>query len=437
MAKRDASDLLVSPGCEDPALKKTDTKPSPVKDTTDPDEQAEIIANIQDSAPAWFSNAFSYILKEFSALKVKNNAINVVKAELTNEINQLQKRVVELENQNRQQCESINLLQDKVHHLESYSRRENLLFDGIPETPNEDLLSKVTQFIGQTLKVPGTIQLSRIHRLGKPHQLTPDSATRPRTVIARFHFCPDRDKVWKASWSLKNSKIKVSEDFPENVLCNRRLLLPVLRAAKQHSAFKRKKCFLRGDRLHIDGAVYTVSTLDNIPTKLQWAVKGERYISKTDSTYFFGRQCFLSNFHPAPFIDNGIRYSCSEQYYLSQKSLFFNDETTAGAIMRSKDPAQMKSMSRRIKGLDEAKWNQRARACMERGCMLKFSQNEQLLEKLLETKGNLVEANKHDSFFSCGLALGDPNISEQSRWTGQNVLGSILMALRVNLSDIK
>ena len=110
--------------------------------------------------------------------------------------------------------------------------------------------------------------------------------------------------------------------------------------------------------------------------------------------------------------------------------MFFNDDATAAAIMRAKDPVLMKSLSHRIKGLNNAKWEKKARSCMERGCTLKFSQNEKLLQKLLQTKGNLVEANKHDNFFSCGLSLEDPNISEQSRWAGQNMLGSILVALR-------
>ena len=428
MAKRDASDLLVSPESEDPSTKKTDMKPSPIKDIADLTDEAEVIANIQEDAPAWFSNAFSYILKEFSALKAEKNSINAVKTELKTEINQLHVKIEQLENVNRQQSDSIKHLQDKVNDLESYSRRENLLFDGIPESPNEDLPSKLAQFIQQSLKVPGAIQFSRIHRLGKHQHLNPDSAKRPRTVIVRFHFFPDRDKVWKASWSLKNSTIRVSEDFPENVLCNRKVLLPILRAAKHHPTIKR--CSLRGDRLFIDGTPYTVSTLDAIPSKLQWAVKGERYIPQVNSTAFFGRQCFLSNFHPAPFVENGTSYSCSEQYYLYHKSMFFNDDATAAAIMRAKDPVLMKSLSHRIKGLNNAKWEKKARSCMERGCTLKFSQNEKLLQKLLQTKGNLVEANKHDNFFSCGLSLEDPNISEQSRWAGQNMLGSILVALR-------
>ena len=92
----------------------------------------------------------------------------------------------------------------------------------------------------------------------------------------------------------------------------------------------------------------------------------------------------------------------------------------------------MKKLSHRIKGLDEAKWGKNARKCMEEGCGLKFSQNQDLHTRLLATKGRLVEANRHDKYFSCGLALGDPHVAEQSRWEGKNILGAILESLRGN-----
>ena len=72
---------------------------------------------------------------------------------------------------------------------------------------------------------------------------------------------------------------------------------------------------------------------------------------------------------------------------------------------------------------------------MKKACMLKFSQNPELRDKLLGTQGKLVEANMHDKFFSCGLALEDPKIVEESRWEGQNILGSILSDIRDTLKE--
>ena len=68
-----------------------------------------------------------------------------------------------------------------------------------------------------------------------------------------------------------------------------------------------------------------------------------------------------------------------------------------------------------------------------RACSLKFNQNDDLKNKLLQSQGTLVEANQRDNFFSCGLSLADPNILDKSRWLGENILGTILTDLRNNL----
>ena len=126
-------------------------------------------------------------------------------------------------------------------------------------------------------------------------------------------------------------------------------------------------------------------------------------------------------------------YSCVEQYYLEKKCLNFKDDATATAIMKAETPEKMKILARNIKGLDEKLWRPHARQTMEKAVFLKFSQNPHLQKKLLDSRGMLVEANKHDNFFSCGLSLADTSIVEQSRWLGENCLGNILVQLRERL----
>ena len=76
----------------------------------------------------------------------------------------------------------------------------------------------------------------------------------------------------------------------------------------------------------MDGKDFTIRTVNSLPQNVQWALKGTRYAASVNTTFFFGRQSFLSNFHPAPFEENGIRYSCSKQFYLYKKSMFFDDD---------------------------------------------------------------------------------------------------------------
>ena len=42
-------------------------------------------------------------------------------------------------------------------------------------------------------------------------------------------------------------------------------------------------------------------------------------------SFFYGKDLPFSNFHPVPFILNGIQYSCNEQYRLDKKAVLFQD----------------------------------------------------------------------------------------------------------------
>ena len=269
--------------------------------------------------------------------------------------------------------------------------------------------------------------------MGTPPHLSSRASKHPRTVIVRFQNYQDREKVWKASWTFRSNRIYVKEDFTQAMRNRRNILLPVLKAAKRDP--KTKRCTLRGDKLILDGVKYTAEDFDSIPERLKWTVKGERYFEQCDSTFFFGKDSFLSNHHPSPFRDNDSTYLCAEQFYLRQKCLYFEDMETAQRIMRTSDPGRMKAFSHHIKGLDEIKWRSQAKNVMEKACHLKFSQNEVLKQKLLSSRGALVEANGRDKYFSCGLSLANPSILETSKWEGENILGQVLTSLREVLKN--
>ena len=424
MSKRGVDELMLSPDSDPSFLKKVDMRSTPNKEEimSDPTSN-DLVLKLQKTAPEWFVEAFSYLIKELNILKCENETVNEVKGELKTEIKSLETKVLELESTIKQQDE-------KISGLEIYSRRDNLIIEGIPESPNEDIKSKILTFFVDKLGVSNgkDISISRVHRLGKPPHTTPHSVKRPRSVIVRFHYFPDREKIWKSSWKLKDRSFHVREDFPDSVRENRAILLPCLKAAKKDHLVQR--CSLIGDTLWIDGRKYTVSNIEDLPQRLKWTNKGQRYFSKCDSTFFFGRGSFLSNHHKSPFEHEGTTYLCSEQYYLQSKCLYFNDEVTASSIMRLDDPGKMKSLSHKIKGLEEKKWETVYKSFMEKACFLKFTKSHKLRNLLISTSGNLVEANHNDQFFSCGLALSDPNILDKSRWTGKNILGEILTNLR-------
>lgn len=57
-------------------------------------------------------------------------------------------------------------LQSSIIDLKSRSMRDNLIFSGIPETPNEDCEAVLHHFLENKLKIDEYISFERVHRMG-------------------------------------------------------------------------------------------------------------------------------------------------------------------------------------------------------------------------------------------------------------------------------
>lgn len=114
-----------------------------------------------------------------------------------------------------------------------------------------------------------------------------------------------------------------------------------------------------------------------------------------------------------------------------QKALLFNDHKHARQILGVSDPHKVKMIGRQVRPWNQDVWDRECVHIVAAGNLAKFTQNPELLSKLLDT-GNttLVEASPYDATWGVGLAADDPNIHDPRRWRGRNLLGVILTELR-------
>ena len=82
----------------------------------------ETLTKIQQSAPAWFANTFSYSSKVFNSFNREIQFINMVKAELKTDVLNLENKIVELEESKNNQSETIRKLEEKIDHHENHLR---------------------------------------------------------------------------------------------------------------------------------------------------------------------------------------------------------------------------------------------------------------------------------------------------------------------------
>jgi ribA/ribD-fused uncharacterized protein len=317
-------------------------------------------------------------------------------------------------------------MHEKLLHLDTYIRRENLKFTGIKEDRNESAAvteKKIRRVFVDQLEIEygREIEFQRCHRLG-------GKATGNREIIVRFLWFQDRETVWNMKSKLKGSNVVVKEDFPIEIEERRSRLYPILKAARS----KDVKVLLKADKLILDGQRYTVDTLDKLPPDFQPAHFAT--VTKDKSVLFHGKDSFLSNFHPAPFELDGESYTGSEQFFQYKKAVRIGDKDVASKILSTDNPIEQMRLGRKLL-YTEDQWNdEAAEQHMEVAVKAKFQQNPELKKKLLETgQKMLIECNVHDSYWGNGRSLYDKDAKEQTKWKGKNKMGEVLCRVRETL----
>jgi ribA/ribD-fused uncharacterized protein len=149
----------------------------------------------------------------------------------------------------------------------------------------------------------------------------------------------------------------------------------------------------------------------------------------------------FSQWEYAEFTVDGVEYNCAEQFMMAEKARLFGDSDTLRWIMESDDPRTQKKLGRVVDGFERRVWEAEdddgiphCCAIVWRGNHAKFTQNEHLLELLLDTAGTtLVEASPEDSLWGIGLSEDDPRAHDRTTWAGLNWLGETLTDLRESL----
>lgn len=155
-------------------------------------------------------------------------------------------------------------------------------------------------------------------------------------------------------------------------------------------------------------------------------------------TFFWKSYSPFSQWHPANFTINELSFNCAEQYMMYMKATLFNDEETAEKILNAVTPSEQKSLGRKVKNFDKELWESNCKKFVYDANYAKFTQNPELLGKLLKTKGTtLVEASPSDCIWGVGLAQDDPRIQNRETWRGTNWLGEVLTKVREDILSSK
>ena len=321
-------------------------------------------------------------------------------------IPRMQSEILELQKKNQ-------LLEEKLLKQDEYSRRENLIFEGLSESgKNEDCFD----LINNVLKSVGleNIRFQRCHRLGQYKPL------KKRAIVARFVFFQDKLAVLKKREDLRDNGIIIHDDLPPEVSARRARLRPILRYLKDNG----EEATLIRDKLMYKGEMYTVDTMHSIPYDLTGIST-----KITDTHVFFsGEFSPLSNLYPCRLDQHGINYIGSEQFYQREKYLNHRDDAGASKLLNCPTNYEAMVQSKALKTTKQWKDNL-SLSTMKSILKIKMEQVPAFKDMVTANKGKKFVEATTNSTWGIGLRLWSDDIHHEYKWKGDNKMGEAIESL--------
>ena len=334
---------------------------------------------------------------------------------------------------------------DKVkqqsNNNENYSRRKNVVIRGISEKDNETNINcedEARKFMCEKLNLNkdtvAAMDIVRCHRMGGlDGKRRGGRHEQKRPLIVRFNNFKDKSVVWEKRFELAGSEYSLSENYSRATEFNRQKLYAIFKKAKNLENYK-KKVFLNGDVLVIDGERYTVDNMHTVPRELHPRQFSEK---KNDTHLLFGgiHSVYnpLSNWYPCKIKFNDHEFDSSEQAYQWAKADYCQDGTAAEKLLYTTSPREAKDLGLTVTGLKESDWDKKKNSVMEQ--ILKIKDNMDLQKHLLDTENiQLAEAGR-DTHWAVGLTITRDDLFDTKKWKGHNWLGKLLTCVRVELSN--
>ena len=154
-------------------------------------------------------------------------------------------------------------------------------------------------------------------------------------------------------------------------------------------------------------------------------------------TFFWKNRSPFSQWHPRGFEDeNGVHFKTAEHYMMYEKAKLFGDDEVAQKVLDAKHPSDAKKLGREAKGFDSKLWDEHKLYIVTKGNVLKFTQNEDIKDKLLSTEGTKIcEASPYDKIWGIGLDEESAVKVSEDKWPGENLLGIALDNAREQIKN--
>ncbi|KAK3101197.1 hypothetical protein FSP39_001678 [Pinctada imbricata] len=198
------------------------------------------ISGVEESL-TFFNNKFEENKTELKELKESVKQIDVLAKSLSSEQRDIRDQFDSLV------CDYSDLKERHID-LQSRSMRDNLIFNGIIEAPEENTENVLVDFLKQEMDIElDPTKFHRVHRMGRGG----NGKTRP--IVAKFVLYKEKELVRKAAATkLRGKPYGIGEQYPREINDRRKELYPHYKRAKQQGL----KAVMSGDRLYINNRLF-------------------------------------------------------------------------------------------------------------------------------------------------------------------------------------
>ena len=232
----------------------------------------------------------------------------------------------------------------------------------------------------------------------------------------------DKELVIKNRSKLKNSGIFLNDDLSVMSTRQKSSLLPVLKELKRVNP----RAHIRGDKIFSNGRLYDEKNIHELPIDAHKACTP----SKDTVTIFSGKFSKLSNLHPCELILEGKSWHSVEQFYQFKKASIAGAHAAAAQILTTDDATEAMYLGKSVIP-PQAEWKEMAKDILNEALSAKFS--KPVFKLALKTAGPVIGESTYHSTYGTGFAPSHTQAFNPPAWTGENVMGKLLMDLKKKL----
>lgn len=328
------------------------------------------------------------------------------------------------------QVEQVNSqLRLQLNDLDNRSKLTNLKIDGKYEDASEDLRKFVTEMANYL--IPSGLDTAAVlsaYRLGKPQppQTKPGQRhPRPRTIMVTFRNVQDRNLVFYARLKLRDNNNYRAIYLNDDTTTMTRKAREDYRSVAALAQTKGNNIKVHGDGIVIDGRKYRHGEADQLPSELSLAKA--KTVQVDNGLFFSSEHSFLSNFYPAPVVDQGIIYPTAEHRLQALKCETAGDQHRLELVRSATTPLDAKKIGDQI--VETPQWRNGREAALKIILDLKFDQHPQLSSMLLNTGSLKLFEATNNMYYGIGTTLHSRDMRDKN-YSGLNKLGVALQNKR-------